>query len=409
MKHRSRYTRSSKNLARKRKRQDKFKEFVKKDHQSLEAKYATHGQSNLNFIDTQITTSSYPWDRVTPEQLRLSRKPTKSLKSLRHICAETIASQASKITSDLLRTLPWSIWKIVWTMILATNQDSIQVYILFLCHFGHLPDFKSHKAHIMNVRDETVAFTQIAKNRLHRIETLFSNIAISDMVQELLMSKSYVILDISHQPVMNKEEYFSILNVPNLICLDLSNQDINDTFLQLLGSCISTTTKLNQLVMIKLVNTKVTPQAVLKFLNAISLPSCKLTYIEIDLEMKHKCWKLMNPGQTKIVQTMPMGLSLNGLQRSGTTSNGTTSNVQVSKVPILDIFIAKEQYSQYNMEAIWKCRNKALNSIQKRTTYVYEKSSFVDWPNDEESVEEEKPQRQKKALKTNAQDFFRLS
>ncbi|KAI5964413.1 hypothetical protein KGF57_001086 [Candida theae] len=410
MRHRSRYSTSSKNFTRKRKRQEKFKKFVKKDIQPLEAKYATHGQSNLNFIDTQITTTmSYPWSKVTPNQLQHS-KSTKPLRTLVHICAETIASQAHKITPDLMTTLPWSIWKKVWTMILATNQDSLQVYTIFLRHFGHFTDFKGHKSHITNVRDETIAFTQVPQNRLHRIETLFANVLIPDMTQGLAKVGASVILDMSRMPMVSKEEYFSIFNVPNLICLDLSNQEIDVIFLHHLGSCIATGTKLNQLVLIKLANTKVTPLAVLKFLNAISFRGCKLAYIELDFEIKHRHWRLLDPGKLKIVQTMPMGLSVNALTRSDTTSPHSPVSPQLNKLPLLDIFIAKESYdSTYNMEDIWRSRNRAMNSIKKRTTFVYEKISPTEWPYENGAADlEEKPQRQKRALKTNARDFFEL-
>lgn len=408
MKHRSRHGKLSRGITKKRKRQEKFKEFVKKDTQPLEAKYATHGHRNLNFIDTQVSTTSYPWARVTPGRLR-QLKSSKALRSLRHICAESIATQASKITSDLLKTLPWSIWKMVWTMILATNQDSIHVYTLFLSHFGHLPDFKSHKAHIVDVRDETIAFTQIPRNRLHRIETLYSNVLISNMIHELAMLKSYVILDMSHQPVVNKEDFFLIFNVSNLICVDLSNHDIDDTFLQHLGSCISTSTKLRQLMLIKIANTKVTPQGLSKFFDAILFQSCNLVYIQVDFEIKHKHWKLMDPGRMKIVQTMPMGLSMNALKRAETTSGHSSQpNLFMSKNPILDLFITNQQYNPYDVEDIWKRRNKVSKSNKNRATYVYEKISSTNWSIDDDVVNVEKPQRQKKAIKTNAKDFFSI-
>ncbi|KAI5970679.1 hypothetical protein CANMA_000270 [Candida margitis] len=408
MKHRTKKNNPSKGIAKKRKRQEKFKEFIKKDPQSIEAKYATHGQSNLNFVDTQITTVSYPWTRVTPNRLQHSTKP-KTLRTLRQICAATIALQSSKITPDLLRTLPWSIWKVVWTMILGINTDSIQVYTLFLKHFGHFSDFKSHKAHIMNARDETIAFTQIPQNRLHRIETVFSNIVISDMIEEMLKLKTFVILDMSHIPkLVNYEEYFSIFNIPYLVCLDLSNHDIDDTFLQHLSSCISGGSKLTRLILIKLVNTKVTHRGLLKFLDTVSFHSCKLDYIQVDFEIKHKHWSFMGPGQSKIVQNMPMGLSMNALKRSVTiSSNSSIQNVPMSKIPILDIFIANEQYNPHDLDRVWHSRNKMLKINKSRTTYVYEKTSSIDWTKIDESMDEEKPQRLKKsAIKTNAKDFF---
>lgn len=416
MKHRSRYykQKKSRGITKRYKRQDKFKEFVNKDVQSLETKYAIHGQLNLNFIDTQLTTGSYSWDRVTPSGLT-QLKSSRALRSLRHLSAETIASQASKLSPELLATLPWSIWKIVWTMILATNTDSIQVYTLFLKNFGHLPDFKSHKAHIVDVRDETIAFTQIPQNRLHRVESLFSNILISEMIHNLAELKSFVIWDMSQQQSkMPKEEYFLIFNIPNLICVDLSNHDVDDVFLQHLGFCIGNSTKLNQLRMIKLSNTKVTPTGAMKFLDAILFQSCKLSYIQLDFKLDHKHWQLMDSGRMRIVQTMPMGLSLNALTRLetrlGTTlSRSCSPNQLVSKTPILDIFIAKELYNSHNMEEAWNLRNRSLKSNKNRTTFVYERSTFIDMSNIWELyTDEEKPQRQRKAIKTNAREFFSI-
>ncbi|KAI5957189.1 hypothetical protein KGF54_000117 [Candida jiufengensis] len=366
------------------KRSKRHKFNKKKDEfETYEKKLSKHGQTDSNFIDTSFQVSSYPW--TTIEHV-LDPPKIKKLKSLKYLCANQISLNCSNINESLLKSLPWSIWRPVWNCILRNGKDTIEIFIKFNNVFGLRSDFKNHKTRsFINKRDEAVLLNSIPNGNKHRIETIFNNVPIVDVVSKLNSTMSKIVLDLSHLKEFKREDYFMLFNISSLICLDLSNHQVDDSFLSNLRTSIYHG-KLNKLIMMKLVNTKITNTGILNFLELDSNIKC----IETNIMIKKEGWLLMKP---QAQYHLTLGLYV--LQDMFPDFNFSSPN-------IIDLMIINKSYPA-PLDLLWSTRNK----ISARG-YVYVRDPNFK-PNTKVEEEEEVPQPKKRQkLKINANEFFSI-
>ncbi|EGW33909.1 uncharacterized protein SPAPADRAFT_65114 [Spathaspora passalidarum NRRL Y-27907] len=199
------------------------------------------GTNDISYVDRSFTTT-YSWTTVKPVAVAAAIPASSNkIPSLRQICSVELANNASMLTQAHLQTAPWSVWKRVWHEILQTGNDSIVVYQEFSSVFGKELDFKCHENNTSDtVKDTMIDMYRIPNARKHRIETVFANVYLTDIVTFIASFKyvPYVMLDLS-MTKLNNDVLFSVFHIQKLMCIDLSNSNIDDNYLIQLGNAVS--------------------------------------------------------------------------------------------------------------------------------------------------------------------------
>ncbi|RLV92373.1 hypothetical protein JA1_003243 [Spathaspora sp. JA1] len=340
--------------------------------------------NDISYIDQAVTTS-YSWTTlVNPTSSKDTRR--RKIPSLAHLCSVELANHASMLSQTQLEAAPWSIWKRVWQEILRVGRDSILIYREFNSVFGTEPDFKSNvSSSSSNDKDTMIDMYRIPHALRHRIDTIFANVHLGDVVAFLNSFKyvPYVMLDLSMLK-LNNEVLFSIFHIQKLMCIDLSNSNIDDSYLIQLANSI-TAGKLQNLTIIKINKCPlVTKLGVQSLLN---LKKCCLACIETDICLPITRHTEDNQGYvnnsnwirfdanimpTSLIFKLPLALKLHTLIRfygdliitkpeaSGSIIKDLLRELRQSN--IFDLLISSENYST-DVGRLWEERIHAKNRV----------------------------------------------
>lgn len=266
------------------------------------------GIKNDLFKDSSSSTT-YPWIRLAPlleyNIAKVSRSG-KGIPSLKLICSRKIAENADSLESSYLDTASWMVWRQVWEEILLLRNDSPRVFNIFAGKFFLLDGFKCHTLSlpldinvgssnwekVLKARNEGISSVIIPRTRNHRVENLFSNINVLEIIKFIhkLSYRPWVILDASLMTrKYDREEHLKLFSITDLVALDLSNsQIVDDHFLYNMSVSISKDGKLSKLTILKINNCpNVTSNGIQYLLHLANDPDarCSLSYIESDVKI----------------------------------------------------------------------------------------------------------------------------
>ncbi|KAG7660980.1 uncharacterized protein J8A68_005500 [[Candida] subhashii] len=424
--------------------------------------------TDLSFIDSSLSIPTYPWTTLIPStnsrpKLKLAR-PGNKIPTLKQLCAQELAANSHQIDSDYLDLAPWeSCWKLVWQFILIQGTDSIEVYTTFAEKFStpSNQEFKSHTTihqptNFQLLKAKTIDLFRIPNARNHRIENLFKNISISDIISHLSSRHRFnplLVLDISLSTSLKPDDYFMLFNLPNLISINLSNHSmVDDNFLYNLSSSIRNQGKLNSLMIIKINNCPRITRKGIQYLLDLSRdkPGCSLSCIETDIlvssinqgsYVSDTGWLKLDKStrEAQLVNRLPMG-EFNGHETS-IPRIGELLAEKIYETNVLDLMIYGENYmnSMHNdpivkdemLIKIWKARLALRNRVSGGYTYILNKNykpsvspqlqrssikreikqeepEIIEIQPPSETTEDTQPRKRKKTIKTNAKNFFGL-
>lgn len=373
------------------------------------------GIKNDLFKDSSSSTT-YPWTRLAPlldYNLIEVPRSRKGIPSLKLICSKKIAENADSLESSFLDTASWMVWRTVWEEILSLNNDSPRVFNLFAGKFFLLDGFKCHKLSLpldvnlgsskwqklLKARNEGISSVIIPRTGNHRIENLFSNINVLEIVKFIhrLSYRPWVLLDVSLMTQKyDREDHLKLFNITNLIALDLSNsQIVDDLFLYNMSVSISKDGKLSKLTILKINNCPKVTSKGLQYLLCLSNDAdarCSLSYIESDVKISSSNFatKLQNikselpdfidgtrwfvlddDSESKSIRKLPLALKLHCLYKH--YSNRITKDPIVTDFPL---------YTTNSMSYLFLVRNSIVLDIM-----VHE-NTFTSAENDFEKLEE---------------------
>lgn len=250
-----------------------------------------------------LTTSVYSWQNVPPLCRYNKTSLAGPVKSLKSLCAFTVAKHVEDLEYYHLDLAPWACWRLVWTNVLKLQNDSFDVLKMFASQFYKEQSFRCHSpvkltlsfytSHVplVKTRDHVINALSIPESRNHRFENIFFNISINNFSSYLhrLHFSSWIVLDLSHvTSKLSNEDHFKILNIPNLVALDLSNSEfVDDRFLYNISRSISES-KLKQLTILRISNCRNVTEIGLRHLLNISKYKrfdTSLSYIESDVRI----------------------------------------------------------------------------------------------------------------------------
>lgn len=193
--------------------------------------------------------SVYLWQYVAPQLARgvgdeTRRKLLVSL--LRLLCAQHLALNADALCHDYLKMAAWTCWEPVWRAILGLGRDLPDVFRMFAAEFGGNSSFWCHETSLgslespgTNVRSQALEASLIPVHRKHRLENVFSNVAIDDFVAFVTKLPCSVVVDCSSINSFSTQQIISLLAIPGLTALDLSGLDVvDDQFLYTFRLCL---------------------------------------------------------------------------------------------------------------------------------------------------------------------------
>lgn len=389
----------------------------------------------------------YNWHLLEPlgDNYSSDTSSSKGVVLLKALCALELAKNANQIEPLHLDLAPWSCWELVWNNILSLSHDSIYLVGIFASKFRKEPGFQCHISEtagsIQNryngerslnlARYESINACMIPWAKNHRIENLFLNINFQHFTNHIykLHYKPWILLDLSEVTKnLENEDYYKVVNIPNLVALDLSNSSfVDDHFLYHLANVIKSDSKLKQLTLLRLNKCPKITKKGLRYLFEVSKDSffaSSLSYIESDLKIvpsknftqqfnvsreedesidyiDNTRWKLLPEEDlmTKLVARVPIGLKLHLLykkfgkfiiKRSVKEENdelypydttNTLNYLYKSKDTIIfDFMLHNEEFtvSDYGnitgkekLEKSWKRRLTVRNKLASRLQYNY--------------------------------------
>ncbi|ODV80279.1 uncharacterized protein CANTADRAFT_5927 [Suhomyces tanzawaensis NRRL Y-17324] len=352
-----------------------------------------------------VTKSTYGWTTTLPlcehNYETLPRNGT--VPRLKRLCAETLAKNVEHLERDYLEFAPWTCWSLVWECVLRQGNDSFRAHQVFSSRFGRLGQFRAHwvarhqssmgelttlapRTQLQCLRSEAIRALQPPHARNYRLENLFSNVLVADVVRRLNFSleRPLVVLDISAAAnTISKDEYYLLLNIPGLVALDLSGSlVVDDSFLGNLATSILVDGKLAKLAVLRLKGCRnVSARAVHNLLLRCSDAFCSLKYIESEVPIpttKHELsgkfyvngtkWQLVNKSEPglQVLSRLPLGLKTHTLYRY---LNGMPIQTPVNSGPVLDLMMCSHVYPhEANLddrirlfEAAWNTRLNTRN------------------------------------------------
>lgn len=231
----------------------------------------------------------YLWQYIAPKIAASSSVGLKNVTSLRQLCAYQVALNAEALSSEYLQLAPWSCWEHVWKNILAMGKDSPDIFRMFAKEFGKQPSFWCHEMTLglnhldADPRAQALEWALIPGSKKHRMENVFSNVSVSDVVAFVAKLDCSVVVECSNVDNFTAPQLISLACLPNLVALDLSgNNLVDDQFLYTLRLCL--TSKDLKLKILRISSCEnVTKRGVASLLAAdILSPLC---YVESDINM----------------------------------------------------------------------------------------------------------------------------
>lgn len=335
----------------------RLRRFNLKNHRSVEKKKqdvpnlaAVQGSRGLFQDSTGLAT--FNWANLVPSlnnlrlldgQSLLKKGPVLSLKD---ICAESLAKNIECIDPANFDGLHWSILSMVWSKCLQMNKDSPRIFSIFASKFYKEKTFVSHSETRLNhevakIRQTTIADHRLLNSKKHRIEVVFLNVRIRDIISYVhkLECCSWVFLDLSGFRA-TKDELLQVVNIQNLVCLDLSNSLVDDSFLNSLTQSILREDKLSKLTIIRLVNcSKITADGLRNLMKIQSNDNYSLSYVELDICLYtnssltlHGLENWVNLPESKIY-SFPLALKLHSLfkiYRHSIITNSSSRDITIN-------------------------------------------------------------------------------
>ena len=374
--------------------------------------------NQFDFVDSISSQQSYKLTDLTPAPLASSditppRK--KTITSLKLLCALELAKNVQLIDSKLLDAAPWSIWKLVWLNILKFGQDSPSIYRKFVNKFHNHHSFKAHRLPIgsNDIRHELILASSIPGNRLHRFETVFRNIHLEDILQFINMWNPLVFMDLSLVK-MQRDDYFTIFNINDLMVLNLSNHEIDNTIIGALCSSIKSG-KLSKLKLLKIHNTRVTPTGILdlfKLSNSSSVLSCIETDIHMSLDkdgyVTGTGWHKLDKTRHSLICKLPLGLKLSTLIRQKIIDS---RSINLNEELILDLMMVDEvsndkHTTEVTINGAWDLRTKAARRVYLGETFVLNRKVTSEEKRISTLSSKPQPRKKQKRVQLNAKEFF---
>lgn len=415
------------------------------------------GIKNDLFKDSSSTTT-YPWIRLAPllrYNVANSPRSGKGVPSLKLICSRKIAENADSLESSYLDTASWMVWRQVWEEILLLRNDSPRVFNIFAGKFFLLDGFKCHKLSlpldvngksskwekVLKARNEGISSVIIPRARNHRVENLFSNINVLEIVKFIhkLSYRPWVLLDVSLMTQKyGREDHLKLFSITDLVALDLSNsQIVDDLFLYNMSVSITKDGKLSKLTILKLNNCPNVTSKGLQYLICLANDPdarCSLSYIESDVKISSpnfaaklqnikseqpyfidgtRWFVLEDDQESKTLKKLPLALKLHCLYKhysSKITKDPTASDFpqyttnsmdylfRVKNNIVLDIMVHDKIFNSdendvENLKEIWDTRIHFRNLISKTKIYCYiidNRYDFLAPPNLEKCIHDKK-------------------
>jgi hypothetical protein len=371
---------------------------------------AVQGSNGLFQDSSEIAT--FNWARLAPilQEVRGSSQILEPklvpFKSLKAICANKVARNIELIPSLSIHDIPWSALSEVWKECLKLNADSPRVFSMFARSFYKQKGFNCHNQklqlnnEVAKIRQEAIDHHRLLNSKKHRIEIVYLNVRIREIVgySFKLETCSWIILDLTAFKA-TKDDMLLVLNIQNLVCLDLSCSDIDDSFLYSVATSILREGKLSKLTIIRLVNCKnVTIDGIKSLMNIKydDRATFSLSCIELDLELTkgkssyvHENWFAVSDSR---ISSLPLTLKLQYLFNnygSHILTEPSSKDITTNPVYLLwskDFILLDLSYvnvalnNQLNTDAMvsgWTKRKNANHNSKPYFTYVADNRTRV--------------------------------
>ncbi|KAK6463445.1 hypothetical protein DFJ63DRAFT_118666 [Scheffersomyces coipomensis] len=360
-------------------------------------------KNDLFYSDTTATLP-YPWTDVHPSMKLNSNERVSSMLTLKQICADKIATEVDSLDASNLDQVPESLCLVIWNRILELNNDSFSVYTMFANRFSEtrVEGYTSHdfysehnKYDLQRLRRDTINTIRPINATYYRVEVMLSNVNLTSFVKRIKECQftKYVLLNLSQMNPnqFTYDDYFMIFNIPNLIAIDLSNNEvIDDNFILNLCSTI----KRSKLLNLKAVLLNGCPKVTIAALKALQdlidegVVGCSLRLIESDFHLVNPTtyWRSF-PGQNHL-STLPLGMKAFYSHSSKSIVNDgiktrTESKFEKyghsNKTAILDFHIGRGNFTPSNHVANKEYMTSAWKDIQRKNNnsrgYLYIKDA----------------------------------
>lgn len=285
--------------------------------------------------------STHSWFGIPPlsqYNINLQLQLRKGVKSLKQLCAESLARNVDSLDAEYLSEAPSECWLLVWNKILELSNDSFRVYSIFASKFSHSPGFKAHKLtmgdplgsldevfKLLLLRSDAISMLRIPNCRNYRLENLFGNLKMESIISELSMLNPLTLLDVSAAE-LTQHDYYMLFNFPRLIALDMSRSKfVDDLYIHNMVQSMLSEGKLSLLTTLSLTNCRnLSLDGVMELLKS----ETNLSYIECDhaLRVSHQKvggqryvlgtkWFLIDREveELAIIERLPLGLKMHAL------------------------------------------------------------------------------------------------
>ncbi|ODQ61251.1 hypothetical protein WICANDRAFT_77893 [Wickerhamomyces anomalus NRRL Y-366-8] len=166
----------------------------------------------------------YDWNIMLSNHILDKEYEEPKMRSLKDLCAMQIAEHHDLINHELLKNGNWSIWAPVWKYIVRWRRDNFKTFQTFADAFHRSSEFACHG----NVRSypssrfKTLLSNTAQDTKRHRVERLFSNIKLTNLISNLNNSwfPHLTVLEISKD--LQDDELLELTNLTNLTALKIT-------------------------------------------------------------------------------------------------------------------------------------------------------------------------------------------
>ncbi|ODV70580.1 uncharacterized protein CYBJADRAFT_187448 [Cyberlindnera jadinii NRRL Y-1542] len=352
---------------RKRKRSEKDdgkKDWKRNKFITVEEQFKAIGSSNM-YNDTS-TEANYEWGSVISPVVLSSRDEQRTLKSLKTLSAMKIAENQNLLSSSMLKSSSWQVWKLVWEYISLWRRDSFQTFELFASNFSKEAQFMCHPFVTNQVlaKKDMILKSSLPNETRHRVERVFGNIRFSNFVTTMnsLTFDNMVMLEINKP--MKYDELIHLTNLTNLMALKIGRlTTIPDLVLDRWCTCI----KAGKWKNLQVLSLPLESQGALCKLQKIAA-SCKLLYIEVtgktivNIQRDWKDLDLINWTVTndRAMENLPWGIKAQTIMKKYKITNHTKlpspSTILLDFHVVNHTYIGKFKDLESEYDQLWSLR-----------------------------------------------------
>lgn len=294
----------------------------------------------------------YDWNMTLSNHMLSKEDEVLKVRSLKDLCAMKITDHHELITHELLKIGNWSIWEPVWRYIVRWRRDNFKTFQTFADTFHTNPGFTCHDdlKGIPSARRKTLLYNTAKDTKRHRVERLFSNIKLGNLITILSNSSfdNLTILEVSSG--LQHLELLELTNLTNLTALKIAQKDeLKDIVINSWCSALKSN-KWTKLQILSL--PRISESSVIKLQKQTRIS--RLLYIEINtgtsrfstskewssVDMTN--WELVTD---KAITEQPLALKLHGLLATSKVTNH--SLVPSSSTIMLDLNIVDKEFVDY--------------------------------------------------------------